>query len=137
MDKFAVGYMLRKKLFEYPSAGFIITIASGKYKHKERPYRQLPGSTRRFIKQRTFEIKLCSNDKTLEVATCRKEAMARARVLIQEYKEDLYCVQNYRYMHPSFILEYVPSKNAKPGQYVVYGVEECDAAIYNFRDRIY
>lgn len=134
----ATDYMLDKGMFDFEGAGVIITIQNGTKNKRLKPYKITKfkrGS--RCKTKKLVEIRRVDNDEVIGEASCKSEGVELAKELIQKHQTNLYGKLVYRASHNDklFTAEYIPSKDTKPGQYVVFGVDQADVRLSKRKNR--
>lgn len=127
---FCINY-LAKKSKNAPGVGFAVTIESAVANTRERPYRvenvKNEGGKRKY-KTIYQLIDKKSNTVIAETEGTKADAKELARSLYTEngFAGDLICKYTKQVINGepiAFTVKYVPSKNAKVGNYMVFGIE--------------
>lgn len=131
LEIFAADFMNRKSMFGTLNSGIIISIKPSIQNKKKNPFKLFNSIRHGRIKlKREIQIRKKSDNTVVGTAYKKNEAKALAKEIIRDLKEDLYAINVYRPEDHEFELEYRPAWNARPGQYVIFSVDETDIRLH-------
>lgn len=136
LNIFAADFLESKGMFDFKDAGVIITMSSGTQDDKKYPFDIVSSRRKGRCKlTRTVEIRTQRDNTLLGTASTKTEAIALAKDIIKECREDIYGKTVYTSSDVDFKMKYKPSLRAKLGQYIVFGVDEADVRISKRKQR--
>lgn len=127
LNIFAADLLESKGMFDFKNSAIIITVITAVDNKKKHPSKITNIKRKgRCNLTRTIEIRTKKDDKLIAIASQKMEAIKLARELIKKCREDLYAKTIYVSSDIDFELEYDPSTKARPGQYLVFAVDDAD-----------
>ena len=129
IKEFMMDY-LKKKSKNVPGGGFYITVESAVADTRERPYKITDVKNEKG-KRKYSTVYTLKDAKTNEILAICDETKAKAKDVAKElvkngFKGDGICTYSKEVTEGepvAFYFKYAPSKSAKPGEYIVFGIE--------------
>lgn len=126
-----------RDFFNYEGAGVIITTESGQDDNRKCPYKTNNIKRKGRCKtKRCVQIRLKRNDELIGEESTKLKALSKAKDLMSQYREDIYAHTVYKGQDCDFELTYTPSKGAKIGKYIIFGVDAEDVRINKRKNRL-